>query len=85
MLVLSRKAGEVLFIGKDISVEVLSVEGDRVRIGITAPKETRIFRKELMDETVEANKNAINAPTIRFLFPADAQEETVQSEVSEKG
>ena len=85
MLVLSRKAGEVLFIGKDISVEVLSVEGDRVRIGITAPKETRIFRKELMDETVEANKNAINAPAIRFLFPADAQEETVQSEVSEKG
>ena len=69
MLVLSRKAGEVLFIGKDISVEILSVEGDRVRIGITAPKETRIFRKELMDETIETNKSAINAPAIRLFIP----------------
>ena len=72
MLVLSRKAGEVLFIGKDISVEILSVEGDRVRIGITAPKETRIFRKELMDATIETNKSAINAPDIRLFFPAGA-------------
>lgn len=86
MLVLSRKAGEVLFIGKDISVEILSVEGDRVRIGITAPKETRIFRKELMDATIETNKSAINAPDVRLFFqagaaPQKAPEDTAQSEV----
>jgi carbon storage regulator len=69
MLVLSRKAGEVLFIGKDISIEILGVEGDRVRVGINAPKEMRIFRKELMDETIEANKSAANAPAIGRLFP----------------
>ncbi|HWS30735.1 MAG TPA: carbon storage regulator CsrA [Clostridia bacterium] len=69
MLVLSRKAGEILFIGKDISIEILGVEGDRVRIGINAPKETRIFRKELMDATIEANKSAVNAPAIGRLFP----------------
>lgn len=87
MLVLSRKAGEVLFIGKDISVEILSVEGDRVRIGINAPKETRIFRKELMDETIEANKSAINAPAIRLFFPPGSPvngeaEETPKNELS---
>ena len=74
MLVLSRKAGEVLCIGEDITIEVLSVEGDRVRIGISAPKKTRILRKELKDATIEANKTAINAPAVRFLFPAGENE-----------
>ncbi len=66
MLVLSRKAGEVLSIGPDITIEVVAVEGDRVRLGINAPKDTRIFRKELLDQTVDINKTAINAPTINF-------------------
>lgn len=87
MLVLSRKAGEVLFIGKDVSVEILGIEGDRVRIGINAPRETRIFRKELMDATIETNKSAINAPAVRLFFPtggnADERlEETLQIESS---
>jgi carbon storage regulator len=86
MLVLSRKAGEVLFIGKDISIEILGVEGDRVRIGINAPKETRIFRKELVDATIETNKSAINAPAIGRLFPSGSSvsgksEETTQKEL----
>lgn len=85
MLVLSRKAGEVLFIGNEISVEILGVEGDRVRIGITAPKETRIFRKELMDETIKANKSAVNAPSIRLFFPAgEATIEQREENVKEK-
>lgn len=81
MLVLSRKAGEVLFIGKDISVEILGIEGDRVRVGISAPKETRIFRKELMDATIETNKSAINAPAIGLLFPV----QTAETEISGEG
>ncbi len=67
MLVLSRKAGEVLSIGTDITIEVVAVEGDRVRLGISAPRDTRIFRKELLEQTVNINKNAVNAPTINFL------------------
>jgi len=66
MLVLSRKAGEVLAIGQDITVEVISVEGDRVRLGIQAPKDTRIFRKELLEQTVDINRSAVNAPVINF-------------------
>lgn len=69
MLVLSRKAGEVLAIGQDITVEVISVDGDRVRLGIQAPKDTRIFRKELLEQTVDINRSAANAPAISFKKP----------------
>ena len=62
MLVLSRKKGESLAIGENVTIEILSVEGDRVRIGIEAPREVRIFRKELLDETIHMNKAATSTP-----------------------
>lgn len=66
MLVLSRKKGEQLAIGSDIVIEILGVEGDRVRVGIDAPKEIRIFRKELLDETININKQAMETPMVDF-------------------
>lgn len=66
MLVLSRKKGEVIYLGKDVSFEILAIEGERVRIGIKAPKDVRIFRKELMDETININKLALSTPAISF-------------------
>jgi len=47
MLVLSRKVGEEILIGDGITVKVLSVHGDKVRIGLVAPAETRVLRGEL--------------------------------------
>ena len=69
MLVLSRKTGEAISIGTEISVEILGIEGDRVRLGITAPKEVRIFRKELLEEVITINKSAVQTPPITFRFP----------------
>ena len=46
MLVLSRKKGESIFIG-DVKVTIVDVRGDRVRVGIEAPKEVPVVRKEL--------------------------------------
>jgi carbon storage regulator len=66
MLVLSRKAGESLSIGPDITLEIISVEGDRVRIGIQAPKEIRIYRSELLQQTIDINKSAVNTPLVSF-------------------
>lgn len=66
MLVLSRKKGERLAIGHEITVEILGIEGDRVRIGIDAPKEIRIFRHELLDETINMNKQATSTPAVDF-------------------
>jgi carbon storage regulator len=48
MLILQRKAGESLVIGEDITVSVVSVEGGRVRLAISAPKDTPILRSELV-------------------------------------
>ena len=47
MLVLTRKRNESIVIGDDIEVSVLSVAGEKVRIGIAAPRDIPVFRKEL--------------------------------------
>jgi carbon storage regulator len=49
MLVLSRRKGERIVIGSDIEVVVMEARGDRVRIGIEAPAEVPIHRKEVFD------------------------------------
>lgn len=58
MLVLSRKKGESVIIQDQIEVTVLGVEGDVVRIGISAPKHIDIFRKEVYLSIQESNREA---------------------------
>ncbi|MFP7470733.1 carbon storage regulator CsrA [Niallia taxi] len=58
MLVLSRKVGEVIKIGNDIELTVVSVSGDQVKIGINAPKQVEIHRKEVFDQIYNENKAA---------------------------
>ena len=55
MLVISRKPGESLVISDQIKVTVLNCSGDKITIGIEAPKEIKIVRQELL-ETIEANR-----------------------------
>jgi carbon storage regulator len=50
MLVLSRRIGEVVVVGDDITITVLEVRGEVVRIGIEAPKSVGVNRAELLDE-----------------------------------
>ena len=61
MLVLTRKANEAIQLGDEICITVVSIEGDRVKIGIDAPRSMRIFRKELIVETMNVNKEAVEA------------------------
>lgn len=62
MLVLRRKVGETLVIDENIEVVVLQVEGDRVKLGIQAPKDVEIVRKELLDAVEEENRRARTVP-----------------------
>lgn len=60
MLVLSRKVGESIIIGKskDIEIKILKVEGSSVKIGIVAPSNVRIYREEVYRKVAEQNVNA---------------------------
>ena len=57
MLILQRKAGESLVIGEDITVRVVSVDGTRVRLAISAPEDVSILRSELVTATA-ANRDS---------------------------
>ena len=56
MLVLTRKPGQSIMIGDGVEVRVLSVAGEKVRLGITAPRDVSIFRNEVYDR-IEAEQN----------------------------
>ena len=58
MLILSRKVNERIMIGDDISISVIEVRGDQVRIGVDAPKNVKVFRLEVYDEIRNENKAA---------------------------
>ena len=49
MLILSRRVGESVLIGKDVSITVLRVKGDQVRLGVQAPKEIAVQRDDLLE------------------------------------
>jgi carbon storage regulator len=61
VLVLTRKTEESILIGDNIEIRVLGVSGDKVRIGIEAPREVEIFRKEISDQEAPASTNG-NGP-----------------------
>ena len=59
MLALSRKKGDSLIINNNIEVTILEVKGEQVKIGITAPKQVPVYRKEVYSQIQEANKEAM--------------------------
>ena len=58
MLVLTRKSNQSIMIGDDIEVSVLSIMGEKVRIGIQAPRDVPVFRKEVYLEIQQAQVGA---------------------------
>jgi carbon storage regulator len=58
MLVLTRKVHQSIVIGDDVEVVVLEVRGEQVRLGIRAPKNVAVHRKEIYDQILEENKAA---------------------------
>lgn len=59
MLVLSRKAGETIYIGEDIEIVISEVKGEQVKVGIRAPRNIDIIRGELRQDVSESNTEAV--------------------------
>jgi carbon storage regulator len=60
MLVLTRKSNQSIMIGDDIEVSVLSIMGEKVRIGIQAPRDIPVFRKEVYLEIQQERSSAVD-------------------------
>lgn len=58
MLVLSRQRDETIMIGDDIEITIVDIRGDKVRVGINAPKHIAVHRKEVYDAIQQENRRA---------------------------
>jgi carbon storage regulator len=67
MLVLTRRQGEVITIGDAIEVTVLDIREDQIRIGIKAPKEIPVHRKEIYEAIKAENIRAASLPEVAVL------------------
>ena len=71
MLALTRKKGESLVINNNIEVTILEIRGDQIKLGISAPRDVSIYRKEVYLQIQEQNKAALetnNAEALKNLF-----------------
>jgi carbon storage regulator len=64
MLVLTRKPDQSIMVGNEIEITILEVRGEQVRVGIRAPKNVTVHRKEVFDLILEANRAASDAHDI---------------------
>lgn len=71
MLILGRRVNEAIQIGTDIEITVIDLQAGMVRLGINAPRRTRVWRKEVWDGVVDANRKAARSAR---LFAAGALE-----------
>ncbi len=67
MLALTRKKGEALVLNNDIEITVLEIKGDQVKIGIQAPKEVPVYRKEIYLQIQKENQDSMNVEGMEAL------------------
>ncbi len=67
MLALTRKKGEALVINNNIEVTILEIRGDQIKIGISAPKDVPIYRKEVYLQIQQENKESSNVERLDML------------------
>ena len=67
MLALSRKKNESLIINNNIEITILEIKGEQVKIGISAPKEVPIYRKEVYIQIQDANKASVDTDGMEAL------------------
>jgi carbon storage regulator len=84
MLVLSRQRDETIMIGDDVEITVVDIRGDKVRLGITAPRHIQVHRKEVYDAIKRENKAAakISPRDVADVVERDAEQDKPGKESS---
>ena len=67
MLALSRKKGEALVVNNNVEITILDIKGDQVKVGIKAPKEVPVYRKEVYLQIQESNQSASTSENMDVL------------------
>jgi carbon storage regulator len=67
VLVLSRRPGQAILIGQDIEIVVLETDGPQVRLGVRAPREITVLRRELLQQVEAENRRAAASPAVDLL------------------
>ena len=61
MLILTRRLDERIVIGEDIEISILEIHGDQVKLGVTAPRDVKVFRREVFDAIRAENRAAASS------------------------
>ena len=87
MLVLSRQRDETIMIGDNIEVTVVDIRGDKVRLGINAPKEISVHRKEVYDAIRRENKAAaqVKPEDLSGFGKIGSKDDKEQTQVNQQG
>ncbi|MCI9445974.1 MAG: carbon storage regulator CsrA [Lachnospiraceae bacterium] len=67
MLALTRKKGESIIVNNDIEISILDIRGEQVKVGIKAPKEVPVYRKEVYLQIQKENEAAVNLEDVNIL------------------
>ncbi len=67
MLALSRKKNEAIIVNNNVEITILDIKGDQVKLGISAPREVPVYRKEVYVQIQESNKEAMNMDNMEGL------------------
>jgi carbon storage regulator len=71
MLILTRRVGETLMIGDDVTVTVLGVKGNQVRIGVNAPRDVAVHREEIYERIKREQAQAVQESTSQGAPPTE--------------
>lgn len=82
MLILTRRAGESIVIGDGIKVHVIEIRGQQVRLGIEAPGDTPIYRKEIYQKIAEENRLAAEIGLSRLHSVMKGKEQTFFEDIN---
>ena len=71
MLILTRRPGESLYLGENIKITVLGMQGKQVKLGLDVPKDTTVYREEVYTRVIDENRRALATKNEDFMVAAE--------------